>query len=480
MAAPNGNIFAPRASQSAPAASKPQERTRQYKDFLTPALHRRFTSSAGIVLAACWLATILINTNSHIFWSWFPIGIAGLKAVLLLIPCLAVFIVRVANMHIGERAANGPALAALATITHSKSIGNTIHTLGWYMWSGWFFGEVYMWSSKPEDNLGMIDPGRTYERARLNENPIFLRCMFVLLGIIQASRHLVVDYDRVAIPTRVDGAALQKSEQASSQGDTPASLLNKLPQSLQVLAGQLTGIAHRAVKLTVVGILFVTLPVYFLFLRQTAWSWTYVVGRAIYSQLPPSASPTGLLNFGRLTWQAFFGAFLLALLWEFSNATFAVYVAQPPLKKGQPLTNEIKDTRGVLLHRSKDPNGSLITGLKSKREVPRTFAFWELYIICTQFEARRKTLFIEVDRAGGRFAISAYLRSQKLAKGSTASTNMVQASSRLRSHKDQLVMLALPLLVSLKLQIKAFKIGPTCSSSQSRISPRPWDRLRNQ
>jgi nucleoporin NDC1 len=258
-----------------------------------------------------------------------------------------------------------------------------------------------MWSSKPEDSLGMIDLGRTYERARLNENPIFLRCLFVLLGLIQATRHLAVDYDQIAIPTWIDDAASQKPEQASSGSNASASLLSKLPPTLQLLAGRSTGIAHRALKLTVVGILFVTLPVYFLVLRRTVWSWTYMVGRAFYGQLPPSAPPTGLLNFGRLAWQAFFGAFLLALLWEFSNATFAVYVAQPPLKKGQPLTNEIKDVRGVLLHRSKDPNGSLITGLKSKREVPRTFAFWELYIICTQFEVRRKTIFIEVDRSGG-------------------------------------------------------------------------------
>ncbi|MGG6495946.1 UNVERIFIED_CONTAM: nucleoporin NDC1, partial [Bacteroidetes bacterium 56_B9] len=57
--------------------------------------------------------------------------------------------------------------------------------------------------------------------------------------------------------------------------------------------------------------------------------------------------------------------------------------------------------RGVILHKSKDPNGSLLTGLKSKRETNKSFALWELYLITTQFESRRKTIYTEVDRAGG-------------------------------------------------------------------------------
>ena len=50
--------------------------------------------------------------------------------------------------------------------------------------------------------------------------------------------------------------------------------------------------------------------------------------------------------------------FLLLLIWEISNAVFGAYVAQEPLKNGNPLSND-----------SGDPNGSLLNGLKSKNEV---------------------------------------------------------------------------------------------------------------
>jgi nucleoporin NDC1 len=48
--------------------------------------------------------------------------------------------------------------------------------------------------------------------------------------------------------------------------------------------------------------------------------------------------------------------FLLIMLWEVGNTAFSAYVAQPPLKNDRPITYE-----------SKDPNGSLLTGLKGKK-----------------------------------------------------------------------------------------------------------------
>ncbi|KAL9097285.1 MAG: hypothetical protein Q9165_000712 [Trypethelium subeluteriae] len=78
--------------------------------------------------------------------------------------------------------------------------------------------------------------------------------------------------------------------------------------------------------------------------------------------------------------------FLLELLWEFCNTVFTDHVAEEPLKRGQPLTND-----------SSDPNGSLLQGLTAKKEVPREFAFWELDLIATRFVDRRKTLFTELE-----------------------------------------------------------------------------------
>ena len=51
---------------------------------------------------------------------------------------------------------------------------------------------------------------------------------------------------------------------------------------------------------------------------------------------------------------------LLELLWEFCNSVFTDHVAEEPLKRGQPVTND-----------SNDPNGSLLQGLRAKKEAPR-------------------------------------------------------------------------------------------------------------
>jgi nucleoporin NDC1 len=48
---------------------------------------------------------------------------------------------------------------------------------------------------------------------------------------------------------------------------------------------------------------------------------------------------------------------LLVALWQFVNTAFDLYIAQEPLKSNQPITSE-----------SKDPNGTLLNGLKSKKE----------------------------------------------------------------------------------------------------------------
>lgn len=69
---------------------------------------------------------------------------------------------------------------------------------------------------------------------------------------------------------------------------------------------------------------------------------------------------------------------------------FTAFATEEPLKLGKPLTAA-----------SKDPNGSLLNGLKSKKELPRTFAFWELMLISERFPDRRKTIFDGLDREGG-------------------------------------------------------------------------------
>lgn len=303
-------------------------------------------------------------------------------------------------MHVGKYMASSASGALLGRFAGLGGIGSALHTAAWYMWSGWFFGEVFLWSrmgTRPE--LGWVDSGQAYERPRMNENPVFLRCLFVVLSLAQAGLHLLRDYDLVELDT--DEQKVKKSNPFVVYFGVPETFMEKLPLAVRELTEQSGSILNRSFLLAMGCIFLLHFPIYYLVVRRTAWEWTYPIARMFNGSLPDSAPPTGLVHFPTLITQALYSSVMLVLLWEVSNVAFSAIVAQPPLKKGEPLTSEIKDSRGAVLHKSRDPNGSLLTGLKSKKPVPKAFAFWELYIICTSYETRRKSIYTEVDRVGG-------------------------------------------------------------------------------
>lgn len=145
---------------------------------------------------------------------------------------------------------------------------------------------------------------------------------------------------------------------------------------------------HRELSLvfttTIVGPL-----IYFLSLRSIAWTMALKIGRFIFT-LSKQVKPSGLTDITTLMLRFAWSAFLLAVIWEVSNQAFTIFTAKEPLKKDQPLTTD-----------SKDPNGSLINGLKAKKEIPRSVAFWELNTISARFPDRRATIYQDIERRGG-------------------------------------------------------------------------------
>jgi len=361
---------------------------RPYKDFLTPALHRRFTRAAGLILALCWLEAFLMSHGAGYFWSWFPFSTTGLRALLLFMPCLAVFIVRVGNMHAGHLNTTS---GFETFVSHSTSL-RTLATIVWYVYSAWFFGEAYIWAQGQERNLGWVDLGKSYERPRVNENPIILRWLFVWVALAQAMRHLARDVDRIQVEVKEQAAQQQQGQEKQEKG------ASRIPKAVLDLSMQKKDILNRILQLTIAGIIATGIPLYYAIIRRFAWPMAYTIGRIFFRQLPASAAPHGIVHPGTFIWQAFTSVGMLVVLWEVSNAVFTSCVSEPPLKREHPLTSEIKDARGTIISRSTDPNGSLLRGCRAKKDVPKTFAFWELYLICVQFPARRKTLFAEADR----------------------------------------------------------------------------------
>ena len=83
-------------------ASKPEPKARSYKDFLTPAMHRRFTSATTGALVLCYIYAVLAS-DANLFWRFFILGRPGIRTLLLFLSVLSVFIVRLANLQVGER-----------------------------------------------------------------------------------------------------------------------------------------------------------------------------------------------------------------------------------------------------------------------------------------------------------------------------------------------------------------------------------------
>jgi nucleoporin NDC1 len=95
---------------------------------------------------------------------------------------------------------------------------------------------------------------------------------------------------------------------------------------------------------------------YFAGPRHLIWDWYYAFSRYVIS-LSKASKPTGVAPFMPLVFGFVIEGTLLVVLWQFVNKAFDLYIAQEPLKNDLPITND-----------SKDPNGTLLNGLKSKKD----------------------------------------------------------------------------------------------------------------
>ncbi|KAE8411873.1 nucleoporin protein Ndc1-Nup [Aspergillus pseudocaelatus] len=349
-------------------------RPRPYRRILTSALHRRFVHASALALLVCYLAAFLIGDKSSFLWAWFPIGACGIRTVLLFICSLVVFVLRVGQIHIGSRTTASP----LGTLKYLIPL-DVVQTFGWYIFSAWWFSEIYKWSSPSGAHLEWVNRSRPHERASLNERPIYLYTCHLLLAIVQSVVHLYYDFDRVPIPV---------AKRAAGNADQRTHPVEPVSKRIQVaLPGLIKDGFTRS------AVVAVACPmVYTFFLRRPAWSFTMYWAKLFWDFPRSAAAPPGLIGPigpGLLLRTAFSGS-LLVLCWQTANLFFSAFLSKEPLKRGQPLTAE-----------AKDPNGSLLTGLTAKKETVKSFAFWELCFISQRFPDRRKAIFNDIDRDGG-------------------------------------------------------------------------------
>jgi nucleoporin NDC1 len=252
-------------------------------------------------------------------------------------------------------------------------------TIGSYLLSAFLFGEIYIWTQPESKKLGYTDQGKSYERLRLNERPMFLRYMFVVLALVQSGAHLWRDYDKIEFPV-----ITPKAEQDAAVTGPAPKPRQVLVQKLLPLA-QIAAIWSGAVSLVgsliyIIGFRYVLWPSYYSWARSVLMI-SLSKSRPLPATLPPFAPLVGMF---------FAEGSLMLFMWHVINTTFDLFMSQPPLKNGKPITND-----------SKDPNGSLLKGLKAKKETIKAVALWELALITESIPERRKTLYGEMNRKNG-------------------------------------------------------------------------------
>lgn len=282
-----------------------------------------------------------------------------------------------------------------------KTPSQVVQTLGWYLFSAGFFCEVYLWSATKDQDLFRTRSIQRTDRQALNEKPIYFTFFIYLLGFVQAGFHLWYDYDRIDMPATKTKFLDVKGEQQETAVLASAQLRNKLPSIIA------TSVKRSFAMVLLAPIVYSLDLGIFPSFRKIMWR----IGRFFVSfmyNLPKSSSLPSTRPFHLTVLKNTFTAgFFLVMLWEVGNTAFSLYVAQEPLKNDRPITYE-----------SRDPNGSLLTGLKGKKLqtrvsfIPRrswgrlandcqAFAFWELVYIAERFEGRRKAIYEDIDRAGG-------------------------------------------------------------------------------
>jgi nucleoporin NDC1 len=236
-----------------------------------------------------------------------------------------------------------------------------------------------MWFSTEADQLGWIIKGDIRTPDRLNERPIYLRSVFLLLALCRTVIHLYYDYSSVHVPSSAPQSLPSPDHRTHKLAPTKVRIQAALPRMLKTCA-------------LASGIVAGTGPfIYTLLLRQVFWSWHLGFAKLVFNLSRSDAKPSGYPPCNpQVMLLSFLVSFILMFSWETTSCFFFNCLLQQPLKKDQPLSAG-----------SKDPNGTLLTGLRSRRGLVKTFAFWELLIITQDHPERRKAIFADIGRDDG-------------------------------------------------------------------------------
>lgn len=279
---------------------------------------------------------------------------------------------QIATLKIGKRVTPSKYKSIRIVLTSSA----TYATVFWYLASASWFAEAFVFTSPKSTELGWIISGGYGVPDKLNERPIYLRTFFLLMGLMHAALH--VYYEESALNLSVETVSRpQDKELPTAETEPITALLTRKAHPMLLQACTTSVIA------SVVG------PIlYNWVLRQTLWK-AHITFAKAFAHIPRSdANPPTSFYIGGVMVRGFVFGAILSLTWQLTILIFSAYITSPPIKVNKPLSAY-----------SKDPNGTLLNGLTAKRDLVKTFAFWELDIISREPSSeRRKDIFSDFER----------------------------------------------------------------------------------
>ncbi|ANB14359.1 Ndc1p [Sugiyamaella lignohabitans] len=213
----------------------------------------------------------------------------------------------------------------------------------------------------------------SYELPRLNERYLYITLFSTVIALGYSILHIVFDYDYLRF---------------SSVGDISGSKSSPFYKAKAKILDVLLRSTVFAVTATI------GFPIVYWIFRGIIWRNGLLVARyVLLYKLHRSGEYVSFPLSFEMLFITLFSSFFLFLLWEACNTGFNIYMSLGPLH------------RGVLISfKSRDPNGTLITGLKSSgRPLTRLLAFQELAYISLNDRVRRASIYSDIDRPIDQF-----------------------------------------------------------------------------
>ncbi|TAQ83599.1 hypothetical protein B7494_g8076 [Chlorociboria aeruginascens] len=430
-------------------------RIRPYKDFLTPALHRRFATATAILAILCYWEAVIIGEITYDSLTWYFLGNAGVwagvaavifnfriplweslapvsslyKAFTMIAVAVGVLYYYLCTWPSLREAGFWSSIISIMAFTFRISVRtglifipafmtfilrvaqlhvglrtsySPIQTFLQYAWRfqtiqtlGWYSLSAYLFS---EIYIWSIPASANLNRitnvpktGRPNLNEKPIYLTSYLLFLALVQTGFHLFFDY----DRIDMPVLKIKPEASPDQEAYSTGAPAVQLRMKLYTLPRNAVIRASVAAVVWPFIYlISIPVipFVYWFNIRNFAWsTWRSCAKILWNLPKSGAPPQVLPFHAPVW--------LRTVWTGFLLTMLWEVANAALSAyvaQEPLKNERPIT-----YESHDPNGSLLTGLRGKKLQTRAFAFWELVYIAQRFEGRRKIIFEDINRAGG-------------------------------------------------------------------------------